>query len=598
MERYSSFSLDAIAARLSDGAKKQHLNMLRSRFLPEEEAALAVNNPKKYEELIEQESNLPSQLTSQASVIERSISDFVKFVSSDEPDPHYWGARVPQKAHGWTVNRTSVLRDGSRIRPDMEAKLEAKGKSPFIDWTNDNLITELFVARDLPPPYNNITGGFYSDNKGGVYQGGLVQWFLDNRKFDDRLSGVALESLDYEELSSLYSDIGLSDRMIRSLQEEMGITTVVEGQDYQVLEITTTEAAHKYCYGFGFLDWCVKDEHHAQDYLLHSPLYVIILEGKTKQHFMFSPAYPELKDEKNLTADPLKVNAATDGFVKKKVFEHFDDLIERAKKSPGVSLSALSFLTHFWNDAGSPQPWKPFERLLNELTEVPDPYPLLALYKNGYDLDVSHHAQVLAGSYTDADEDFKKNYPQMGQPIFRAVFTPWEDLQEDPPWPPLQELLKDESFVNGMSPGQVSDLMLQYVSLLPEEDLKEISERALGALIKKIMDAGNGSILTFTLEWLLDNPDFLLDRYESLTKMNYRFPLTSLRFVAKRAFPSQITKPDIDEFDSEVAKDVFLGMARNTSSPSLKKFLYLIDEDNTIDYDEVEQALEDNNISW
>jgi hypothetical protein len=495
MERYSNFTLDVIAAHISEGKKKAHLKVLRSRFLPGEYLDLFKKNQKAYEEAVtpvaqseklkEAFPHLTDEDIKNIARAEAQMRQFVQFVAS-ERGIFAGSIEIPQGTDTWVVNKTFRL-PGLEINPNSSA---ARKGIPFIDWTNKDQIEDLFVSIPFPPQF-----GLNVD-----YEGGLVQWFLDNNKFRDELKGIALQSLDYDNLFDLYMSIGPSKKLLNRMLEETGVIVQEETPAYQVLKITTPQAAHKFCYTYNYLEWCVKDEGWAKKYLNFSPLYFIKItlqddsENSLFAAFMFSPAFFELKDEDNDDA-PLTQQSQADTFILNKVEEYAEQGVEALKRDLNDLDDVWDLLSPLWEFAGKPSYWKPFELIKHEIPES-----LPSLIKIGYlELDENNLVYII--------DEFITGAPGQVETIFDAIFSEWENQGRPVPWKPFQALLDKLEHNNPLTDRSLSALFRHYASQLSEDDFLPSAPLIRGASALDLVEWAdeNPDILEANLPWIANN---------------------------------------------------------------------------------------------
>jgi hypothetical protein len=535
MEHYSNFTLDVIAAYISEGKKKQHLKVLRSRFLPGETLAFFKQNPNTYEQAVTPEVSfdrlretfptITDQHIESIQFAESQIRDFVRFVSSEKMSllHLYQGVEeIPKGTDTWVVNRTQQL-PALSINPSARIKK----KPPFINWNDAQQIRELFVEIPLPDwtplPFDDM-----------VYPGGLVQWFLDNNKFRDELKGVALESLDYQELSRLYQKLGLSPRMINNLLAERGLTVEKETPYYQILKITTAKAAHDYCYGNDLLGWCVKDEGYAKDYLTDGPLYVII-DLKPDKYYLFSPGRLELKDESDDPYPPSPLDSLTGGYLTKLTVDSLDRWTKKFTVDRLADYFIPNFFKDLWEGHGKPEKWEIFEELRKRFPRRID-FPLVDMGYVSVEDEDAQFGLAYQMSWTHQTTESQKS--------FNFLLGEWERLGRPVPWPPFQEYLKLLSTRERTGRSFIPELFGYYISELPQEDL--IPSPTLFA----------DTPLVDLLKLLLENQTFLESNFQQITKA---FDDRRLRELSELIYSDSPTTLRMMEGSEQLAKSLLFG---------------------------------------
>jgi len=92
--------------------------------------------------------------------------------------------------------------------------------------------------------------------------------------------------------------VPLSKREKQKLELEKGTKVVYDDGKYQVIEVSTEEAAHKLFrkehWGIPTLEWCVKDPKYARQYLPKGPFYLVLKDGLP--YALGHPGTGELRD--------------------------------------------------------------------------------------------------------------------------------------------------------------------------------------------------------------------------------------------------------------------------------------------------------------
>jgi hypothetical protein len=225
MERYSSIPVSVLAASVTEGLAKALRSTLVRRGFEREDAE---------------------------GLIEKLRSD-----------------RVPDKYAQWVANQT--IRFGeSELSPQALEKLKAKGRSPFIDWTDSQLVSDLFEEYE-------------------GWEGGLVNWH-DRHKHLLKPQDADIGSVtSLEDLKNIFA-------------RQMGTIQVLKDtpSELRVVEIGHWQDAKWFCKHMSF---CVRIPRHGKHYLRHGPVYLIEQEG-VDGHFLFSPSFMEFRDEDNQLVDP------------------------------------------------------------------------------------------------------------------------------------------------------------------------------------------------------------------------------------------------------------------------------------------------------